>query len=460
MNHSLRITEAQHGELRAHLFPGDGNEAAALLLCGRRQGQDGHILTAQEVLLIPHDACTVRKPDQITWPTRFVDTLLEKAYGRGRAIVKVHSHGEGYRFFSAVDDESDRNLFSSVASLLGDELPHASCIMLPCGELFGRVLDGDGLPLAALGKVTCVGDDIRIWEDQISSGVREFTRRHAQAFGSGTIHRLGRLSAVVVGCSGTGSIVVEQLARLGIGKLVLIDPDVVEEKNLNRILNTSKEDADSGRSKVEVLAAAIDRLGLGQKVVTFQTNLASKEAVLAAAECDIAFGCMDSVEGRHLLNRLATFYLMPYFDVGVRLDADGKGGIDGIAGAVHYLQPGKSSLLSREVYSIEEVEAEALKRVNPAMYESQRAQGYLRGVNEDRPAVISVNMLFASLAVNEFLARLHPYRNQPNSDFACVQGNLSEMVIIPEPEGTECARLRKHVGRGDTTPVLDMPALS
>ena len=172
----------------------------------------------------------------------------------------------------------------------------------------------------------------------------------------------------MVGCSGTGSVVVEQLARLGVGRIVLVDPDVVEEKNLNRILNSGKEDVYLGRPKVHVLASAIARMGLGQEVIPLQKNLLTPEAVRAVAECDVVFGCMDGVEGRHVLNRLATFYLMPYFDVGVRLDADGAGGIDRIAGAVHYLQPGLSSLLSRGVYDMERVDAEAMRRTDPEMY--------------------------------------------------------------------------------------------
>lgn len=459
MNFDLRITGAHHAELRAHLFPGDGNEAVALLLCGRRKGLARHILTVQRIVLVPHEACSARRPDLITWPTEYVDELLDDAYGHEKAIVKVHSHGEGYRFFSKTDDQSDRRLFSSVSSLLDDGLPHASFIMFPSGEMFGRALDDNGQHLAAFNSIMVVGSDITIWNDAgtVEGTPAPFQQRHSQAFGSGTISRLGQLSVAVVGCSGTGSIVVEQLARLGVGKLVLIDPDVVEEKNLNRILNTTKDDI--GRSKVEVLAEAISKLGFAQQVITIQANLASREAVLAVAECDVAFGCVDSLEGRHILNRIATFYLIPYFDVGVRLDADGKGGIDGIAGAVHYIQPGRSSLLSREVYSLKQVEAEEMKRVNPALYETQRKQGYLRGVNEDRPAVITVNMFFAALTVNEFLARLHPYRNEPNDTYACVPGSLSEMTLLPEPESADCTLLKRHLGRADTLPLLDRPAI-
>ncbi len=461
VNYSLRLTQDQHRALRAHLFPGDGCEAVALLLCGRRTGEGRHIFTAERVLLVPHGACSIREPDRITWPTSYVDELLSEAHGRAKAIVRIHSHAEGYRFFSTTDDQSDSALFTSISSLLDDRLPHASAIMLPSGEVFGRVLNEDGGPTAPLSSVMVVGDDLLIWNDsQQPRDEADFTKRHAQAFGSGTIERLGQLSAAVVGCSGTGSVVVEQLSRLGIGKLVLVDPDVVEEKNLNRILNSTREDAALQRPKVQVLASAVERMGFGQKIIPIQRNLASREAVLGVAECDVVFGCVDSIEGRHLLNRLATFYLLPYFDVGIRLDADGTGGINSIAGAAHYLQPGRSSLLSRGVYSLKQVEAEEMKRTNPSMYEAQREQGYLRGVQEDRPAVISVNMFFAALVVSEFLARLHPYRNQPNSECAYVGGSLSEMALFTEPENADCALLKRHVGRGDTTPLLDMPALS
>jgi hypothetical protein len=268
------------------------------------------------------------------------------------------------------------------------------------------------------------------------------------------------LSVAIVGCSGTGSIVAEQLARLGVGKLVLIDPDRVEEKNLNRIVNTRKEDAVLQKHKVRVLARAIARMGLGQTIVPLQMNLCTQQAVRACAECDVVLGCMDGVEGRHLLNRIATFYCLPYIDVGVKLDADGAGGIENISGTVHYLQPGGSSLFSRGVYSMEQVTAEELRRTNPELYATQRREGYIRGVPEERPAVISVNMYFASLAVNELLARLHPYRNQPNNSYAVVSASLAEMQFYPEAEQTPCELLGPHVGRGDVMPVLDRPALS
>jgi hypothetical protein len=139
MKYALRITEAQHAALRSHLFPGDGKEAVALALCGRRTGEARHIFTVQKVVTVPYDACD-RRPDRITWPTATVDALLREAYGKGLGILKVHGHGGDYRRFSSLDDTSDRVLFGSITGFLGDDLPHASLIMLPDGEMFGRVV--------------------------------------------------------------------------------------------------------------------------------------------------------------------------------------------------------------------------------------------------------------------------------------------------------------------------------
>ena len=376
------------------------------------------------------------------------------------AVVKIHSHRGHYAQFSQVDDDSDRQLFSSVYGWTDSELPHASAVMLPDGQMFGRVVTSDGqfLPLAL---IAVAGDDVHFWHVGVmEAGLPEFTRRHSQAFGKGTTEMLRRLAVAIVGCSGTGSPVVEQLARLGVGKLILVDPDRVEEKNLNRILNATMDDAIAGRFKVDVAAKAVTRMGLGTEVIPVHENIVNPAVVKLLAESDVAFGCMDGAEGRNLLNRLATFYCIPYFDVGVRLEADGSGGISQICGSVNYLQPGGSSLVSRKVITPEEIGAEGLRRTDPAGYAEQVKARYIRGVQEDRPAVVSVNMHYASLAVNEFLARLHPYRDDGNSGFSWFGSSLTQARFFQEADGEPCPSLSRHVGRADTMPLLDMPALS
>lgn len=455
----LRLSGRHYQELRSHLFPPDGNEAVAVILCGRLAGEAEHVLCSHQVIPIPHDVCTERTPLRVSWPTSLLLPHMPMAMRRGLAVVKIHSHRGDWRFFSEVDDTSDRDLFASVYGWFDGDLPHASCVMLPDGEIFGRRVSEHG-EFESLQSVAVAGDDFHFWPSASSSPLPGFTQRHAQIFGQGTTARLRQLSAAVIGCSGTGSPLIEQLVRLGIGRLVLVDPDVVEEKNLNRILHATMDDVKAKRPKVEVMRRAILETGLDCEVVSVQRNLVDMDVVRLVAGCDVVFGCMDGAEGRNLLNRLAAFYCLPYFDVGVRLEADGVGGVSQVCGGVQYLQPGGSSLISRGVITPDEIEAEALRRTNPAEYEQRLKVGYIRGIREERPAVISVNMFFASLAVNEFLARLHPFRDDPNSDYAWTSISLTQMQTYPKPDGPACARLAKHVGRGDMTPLLDMPILS
>jgi hypothetical protein len=454
---TLTLTGKQHKLLREHLFCGDGCESVAILLCGRRSGSERHRLVVHEMIPIPNELCIVRRPDQVTWPTDMLPDLLNRAAERGMAFVKIHSH-HGYDQFSETDDRSDRALFPSVYSWTGSDEPHVSAVMLETGRIFARVVDETG-QFTELSHVNVVGDDLTVWPaKEAKSRSVDFGQRVAQTFGAATFQKLSALRIAVVGCSGTGSIVVEQLARNCVGSLVLVDPDRVENKNLNRILNSQVTDV--GRLKVDVLADAIRDSGLGTHVETHAGDSFDPMIVEAVASCDVVFGCMDTVDGRHLLNKLATFYLIAYFDLGVKLEADGLGGIDQVCGTVHYLQPGGSSLLTRGVYNMGQVSSAGLKRTDPASYRDQLNLGYIRGVLEDRPAVIQLNMLIASLAVNELLARLHPYRIDPNADFAVHRISLSHGIYEHLNDGESCALLTRHVGRGDVMPRLDWSELS
>ena len=169
---------------------------------------------------------------------------------------------------------------------------------------------------------------------------------------------------------------------------------------------------------------------------------------------------MDGTEGRHILNRLAAFYLIPYFDIGVRLESDGLGGINEACGAVHYIRPDSSTLLERKVYTMEQVTAEGLKRTDPKAYRDQVKAGYIHGVIENRPAVISINMHMATIAVNELLSRLHPYRYDNNSESAIVRVSFIQNETYREAEPAGSSIFSKKVGRGDCIPLLDMPILS
>lgn len=461
---TLALSGDQHDHLESFLYPGDGKEAVAILLCGRRAGDRRSRLVVREIHDIPYEHCSVRTPTQVTWQPDYIEGILERAAAERFSVVKIHSHPCGYAAFSMTDDEGDARLLPMIRGWVEADIPHGSAVMLPDGQIFGRVWT-EKQAFELIDCVSIVGDDLHFWyADSGTIEIPSFVASHAQAFDVGTIDRMRRLSVAVIGASGTGSPVIEQLVRLGIGEIVVVDDDRMEDRNVNRILNSTTQDAKDRRHKVDVLADAIDRIGIGTKVVRVTENLWDADVVRQVAQCDAVFGCMDTIDGRYLLNTLASHYTLPYFDIGIRLvaDRDGprKGRIREVCGTVHYLRPGRSSLMSRELFTMEQVRAAGLRRTDPAAHAQQVKDGYITGAEANRPAVISVNMFAASLAVNEFLARLHPYREEPNKSYASVEFSLASMEFILESEEGICELLGGKVGIGDMTPLLGLMELS
>ncbi len=93
----------------------------------------------------------------------------------------------------------------------------------------------------------------------------------------------------------------------------------------------------------------------------------------------------------------ASYYLIPYIDTGVRIDADGADNVTHVSGAARMLQPGGSSLFSRGVYSSDDLTAAFTRRTNATRFEELRKQGEncINNVRVDQPAVVSVNMQIA-----------------------------------------------------------------
>ncbi len=114
MNVTLSMTIDQHEVLRHHLFPGDGLEAAALLLCGGSGHGDRYRLSVRDVVLLDHDKCK-RLDDRISWPTDLIIPHLDHAEELGLSVVKVHCHPGNFPQFSEVDDVGDRELLPVVA---------------------------------------------------------------------------------------------------------------------------------------------------------------------------------------------------------------------------------------------------------------------------------------------------------------------------------------------------------
>ena len=445
------MTQDQHRELLHYLFPGDGLEAAGAIICNQGTGAHSRRLIATDFLHLPHRR-SLRQKNRVSWP--FADIFTPERIGeidrQGQSIVTVHSHPDSTsNRFSDIDDLNDRLLFESAFNWFDDERLLGSAVMLSDGAIIGRTIDIGGT-FHRMANVSAVGDDICIWSHRSRRAASAYHSKLAQTFGAGTLDLLRGLRVAVVGCSGTGSIVIELLVRNAVGEIVLVDEDIVDEKNLNRITNVAMRHALNREPKVAALRQAVDALGLDTKVHTHCGLTDSPEVLRALVDCDILFGCVDSAFGRYHLECIANAYLIPYFDVGVHLEADGSGGIAASDAVSHYVHPRGTSLLSRGVYSMEQVTAENYRRTDAAYYREQRLAGYLAEVGEEQPAVISLNMQAACMAFNDFVARIHRYRLDQNGSFAAQRFRLVHGSYEAEGDAGGAHKLfEPYRGEGD-----------
>lgn len=92
--------------------------------------------------------------------------------------------------------------------------------------------------------------------------------RTEMLIGKEAIKKLQNSKVAIFGIGGVGSYVVEALARVGIGKFILVDKDIVDETNINRQIIATKKTI--GISKVEVAKTRILEINPNAKVETYQ----------------------------------------------------------------------------------------------------------------------------------------------------------------------------------------------
>lgn len=415
----LRMTGKQHSDIKSHVTAEDGFEAGSLLLCEPVFREKATILLVKEVMHVPYDACGSRTPTFLSWPTEeYLLPLYERLEKDGLSLIMLHSHPGGYNEFSNTDTENDLKILSRLTACIEGKQPHGSAIMLPDSSVKARVM-GENEEFIAIDMVSIAGDDIRYFGDLANADSHsEFMKKTALVYGSGTTSIMQGLKAGVVGCSGTGSPTTELLLRYHIGHLVPIDFDIIEMGNLNRMLMSRIADAKAEILKVERCAQWVKETELPTKVTPINGLVPSEETIEALADCDVIFGCIDNVVARHALNKIACAYLIPYFDLGVAIkgDTNNPGNLRQAIARCHYIQPDQSCLLDRGAYSSERLRDENYRRDNPDFYKVIKELGYT-GEQNDVQAVMTLTMEAATMAIDDFMARLGGYRIDPNKEF-------------------------------------------
>ena len=210
---------------------------------------------------------------------------------------------------------------------------------------------------------------------------------------------LAAVEAGIVGLGGGGSHVVQQLAHLGVGKFVAVDDDVIEEKNLNRLVGGTAEDVKVRRAKTEIAERVIKSVNPNAQVTPCRMKW--QEAIGTLCRCNVIFGCVDSYRERDELERFARRFLIPYVDLG--MDVHEIDGGYSISGQTVLSSPGGPCLWCLGILTQERVKQEVGRY----------------GKAGSRPQVVWANGVLASLAVGLFVQLVRPWHKTPQITACC-----------------------------------------
>ncbi len=112
--------------------------------------------------------------------------------------------------------------------------------------------------------------------------------------GKDAINKLQRSTVMVVGCGAVGSFAIEALARSGVGHIILIDFDKVEESNINRQLFAL--DSCIGKSKVEVAKQRI--YDINPNITVDALNMFFDDATNIDNKPDFVIDAIDTVPSK------------------------------------------------------------------------------------------------------------------------------------------------------------------
>ena len=126
--------------------------------------------------------------------------------------------------------------------------------------------------------------------------------------GKTAVNKLKQSTVMVVGCGAVGSFAIEALARSGVGHLILVDFDNVEESNINRQLFAM--DSTMGQSKVEIARERIFDINPDIKVDIFKMFFDTDTQI--NIKPDFVIDAIDTVQSKIALYKWCTVNRIPF----------------------------------------------------------------------------------------------------------------------------------------------------
>lgn len=403
---SVALTQQVHDQLRAHLLRADGQEDLCFAVWRPSSGTIRGTALIERVLL-PRDG-ERNVHHNVSFESEYLLRAADEASSAGGGVALLHSHpgGTGWQGLSEDDFNAEGGNGGLARSLTG--LPMLGLTMAGSGELSARFW----AKVAPRTYEPAWCESVRVVGGRLFMSYNPTQRpslptgpalvRTVSAWGPSVQANLARVRVGVVGVGTVGAIVAEGLARMGVQRLVVMDFDSVEEVNQDRLLHTTRGDADLGVSKAHLIAEALTQsaTATSPEIVASEFSVCEEEGFRQALDCDVLFSCVDRPWARATLNLIAYSHLVPVVDGGVMVQV-GPRGMRGAEWRAHIAAPSRRCLECLGQYDSGLVQAERDGMLDDSSYLSALPNDHPIKRNEN---VFAFGAAAASAQLMQFLS--------------------------------------------------------
>lgn len=462
MTMKIRIAKSVVNDLKAHhLAEGKSEESLSYLWAFATPIEDGLIVhvphNAPRVLFAPDCFVNQSYGNVRLDPEVLNGMLVQFAASSYNCLINVHDHWfDKTTSFSSVDDRDDvvfdtylREAFEPM--LL--EHPHIG----PAREIFNvsmvlaqkgvdaRLIDSRKQPqFVTASSVHVLGEHyetMTVGQPRKTPELSERFSRQRDFISPSQQSALAAMDVVIVGAGGLGSIVAENLSRVGVGGITLIDDDTLDESNLNRWQGGTPDDI--GKFKAEILSDRLLHMCPEVRVTSICRSIYEPEVEQVLGGGDIIIGALDNDEARYFLNRVCIQYGNPLFDAGVAV----TGTRDTTDFSTRYfaLIPGVTTCMECTQLEIYDKQKVSQAFMDDQTLQSRRAAGYVLD-EEDiaSPSVYFLNQQAVSKLVAEFLNYVCGWKATATTiterwgDAFIQRGDRDNFAELPDPECPAC----------------------
>lgn len=452
----LAVLQIDVDEIAAVLGESAPLEDGCFMLLREGRGLAGTRFLASDPFMPPSDAWDEQGRGRLRPSARYVSAAISRAFAANAGLLFLHSHPDPNfpAGFSSIDEEALSALAETIGPILDG--PFGAALVHPEGWV-AKILNPSGL--GVVDRVVAVGRNLRPL-DPPSDGVEEsgdpLDPRQKDALGIAH-DRLRASNVAVVGAGGLGSPIAEQLVRMGVREVTLIDHDLLDTpSNIRRVFGSARADLMATRPprKVDVVGRYLDQLALGNAVRRVGEDVRRESAFRELLDADVVICGTDTHGSRAVINDLGSTYFLPVIDVGVQAGAKKNGDLAALVAEVRVITPVTPCLWCRGSISADVIRAENLPAEKRERLEKE---GYLvGGVGGPAPSVVALTVLGAGLATCALIALMSSEGEFCPSGYV-VDGLMGDGFEVQPTEPKQGCRCRSQLGLGDTSPPPLLP---